>query len=215
MTNSRLILSILIFIPVVIFGQEEEYYLFKYQKDGKEITDTIFKDQDYETFKEMDNLEKLAAGDLSVLPKNDSIFNKKNQLIKLIFEKGGNVFKQTHEVYEYDASGNLTKQIAYDKDDNVKSGYSDIAIYEYDYDAHGNRIEQRYLDETGKPVRIEYIGPAIILMKYDSENRIIEESFLDEKRQPINGFCKVVYEYFDNGKVAKETKYDHIGKIIK
>ena len=97
--------------------------------------------------------------------------------------------------FEYDEKGNLVRQTTFDKDGNLKAGYSDIAIYEYDFDTNNNEIEIRYIGEDKKPVQMEYTGPAIIKKKYDKKNRIIESRFLNGKGKLIKGFCRIEYDY--------------------
>ena len=147
-------------------------------------------------------------------PKNDSIHNSNGQLIKLIFENENNVFKQAYETYDYDEKGNLVRQTTFDKDGNLKAGYSDIAIYEYDFDTNNNEIEIRYIGEDKKPVQMEYTGPAIIKKKYDKKNRIIESRFLNGKGKLIKGFCRIEYDYDKKGNLSAEYHYDKKGKII-
>lgn len=120
-------------------------------------------------------------------------------------------FGQDRILYEYDAAGNLVREVSVDENGNLKAGYTDIAIEEYQYDENKNRIETRYLGENGKLIRSNFSGSAIVKCKYDKYKNRIEVSYYDENNAPFNGHSGaaiVRYKYDKHQNLIEEAYYD-------
>ena len=83
------------------------------------------------------------------------------------------------EEYEYDDSGNLIKETAYELNSSIKS------MHKYEYDKSGNMIKALYYEKESK---LEYYYE----YEYDSENKLLKET-----------------KYDNNGKVTDWIKYEY------
>ena len=82
---------------------------------------------------------------------------------------------------------------------------------EYTYDKTGNINREKYYDAAGNPVRCSK-GYAIVYREYDAYNRVIYEKFFDTDGFAImleDGSVSHRYEYDENGRRVKMTKYDY------
>jgi hypothetical protein len=110
-----------------------------------------------------------------------SYFNQKNMLI------GKRYYDQYGELY-YDDYG--------------------VAIYEYNYDEKGNRVEVKYFNENKVPFQINFIGPATINYNYDEQNRIIRISYFNASGDLSGsmGSAVIEYEYDEQNRIVAEMR---------
>jgi len=76
---------------------------------------------------------------------------------------------------------------------------------EYTYDQSGNINREKYYDENGSPILCK-AGYAIVYREFDSYNRVAYEKYYD-----IDGFAIML----EDGSVSKRFEYDEDGKLIR
>jgi hypothetical protein len=144
-----------------------------------------------------------------------------------------NLYSLIHtDCYEYDSSGNLTKQYTknangtllsntvventeYDKNNRaVKIWYTDLfgraaqlpgSQYTqvlFNYDRKGNVIETSYLDRNNVP-SVNQDGAYKRICRYDGQNRLIYEKSLDKNGQPLTSL--------EFGSAETSISYDRFG----
>ena len=82
---------------------------------------------------------------------------------------------------------------------------------EYTYDKMGNINREKYYDADGQPVRC-LMGYAIVYREFDAYNRVVYEKFYDTDGFAImleDGAVSYRYQYNEDGKMIKKTKYDY------
>ncbi|OQZ01082.1 MAG: hypothetical protein B6D35_04145 [Candidatus Brocadia sp. UTAMX2] len=100
----------------------------------------------------------------------------------------------------FDSDGKLLKG-AYYLEDKLK--------FIYLYDKHGNKIEEVYFDEKGKPTRNQN-GYAIGKMKYDERGNKTEQAYFDEEDKPTQnkyGYSKVRWKYNEHDNQIEDVLY--------
>lgn len=119
----------------------------------------------------------------------------------------GQLLKKSYHIENEIISDELLERRYYDRNDRlvVKRFYdhfgelyydeTGISIYEFDYDAAGNRVEVRYYDEYKQPFQINFIGPAAIQYEYNENNQITTITYLNANRDLCAGTSVSVIEY--------------------
>lgn len=162
------------------------------------------------TYNESNNLETYTdiKGNISIYT-----YNEKNQLIKELVTNPYNTEYQLIN-YEYDLSGNITRQ--YDNAGNdIKKSYDYRGNIISEEDKYGNKILSEY-DLNGNKIKVSYSDGTYERFTYDSNNNMLS-------KEDRNGYT-TTYVYgknneqleinYENG--AKESyEYDEKGQVIK
>lgn len=129
--------------------------------------------------------------------KDDTIFTAFHKPLEVIM--GNDLFGATRQRFTYDRQHRLIKITGYHKREVKPFDYL-TAIRIFTYDARGNEIEIRNLDEHGKLISSKYEFTPILKKVYNSQNQLIEEWFLNEKEQLRDEFAILKYSYDADGK---------------
>jgi YD repeat-containing protein len=98
----------------------------------------------------------------------------------------------------YDANGNVTEEINYDKEGNLKS------TKKFKYNKDGDPIEEIEYDDKG-------IIKEIKMVKYNASGEKTEETFLDKDKKQ---FKKYVYTFDSKGFKTERKQYDGINTLV-
>ena len=109
-------------------------------------------------------------------------------------------------------SGNKTIAVTWRDENDNPVPYGDDTYYQvtYTYDK-GNINREKYYDQYGNPIRCK-AGYAIVYREFDVLNRVVYEKFYDTDGFAImleDGAVSYRYQYDDDGKIIKITKYDY------
>lgn len=98
----------------------------------------------------------------------------------------------------YDTGGNITEEVNYDKEGNLKS------TKKYKYNKDGDPIDETEYDEKGNIREIK-------LTKYNASGEKTEEMFLDKDKKQ---FKKYVYTFDSKGFKTERKQYDGLNTLI-
>ena len=142
---------------------------------------------------------------------SDKFINEKGELIGASLRVENKIIDQ--ELIEksyFDEKDRLVVKRYYDHYGVLYYDDDGIAIYEFDYDEIGNRIEVRYFDEMKHPFQINFVGPAAIKYKYDEKRRVTQVTYLDAayKLNASMGIAMITYKYDEKGRLTEEKRLD-------
>ncbi|MBN1799549.1 MAG: hypothetical protein JW822_13320 [Spirochaetales bacterium] len=159
-------------------------------------------------------------------------YNDLGYLIEELWAREGREFSQTKTVFEYDAKGNVIKEINFSWTALENGSWMTILYWEYEYDDRNNIIKaikhscingNGYLEPPG---RIVYSH--LYKNTYDAKNNLISVEWYDEKNKCVLTYTE--YAYGEGCNVAvlteyavqkgerllqKEIEYDDKGRSIK
>lgn len=95
--------------------------------------------------------------------------------------------------FNYDASGRLLQKCYVFATDTKPEGIHGVARQIQQFDASGNEIEQRHLDNSGQ-LTMSQQGYAVLHKVYDGRNRLVEDWSEDTAGQPCDmssGYCRI------------------------
>jgi hypothetical protein len=217
----RLRYLLLICIPFIEMGchtsanekgeNDSSKYVFKYTKDGKEITGEL---KDTLLIKEIKRMLKEGANYSK--QKTKEIYDEKGNLtVKYATNIETSLYGLHYKKYTYNSFGYLTSKQNLNQNDQLINVDYDISVTEYLYDGLGNKTEERYYDKNKKPVLHGEFGYHLAKSKYNENNKLIEAKFFDTELRPIKGraFTKFIYDERDS--LAEVIDYDENNKELK
>ena len=116
-------------------------------------------------------------------------------------------------------NGKMTVSVSWLDENDIPVSFGDDTYYriEYTYDKVGNINREKDYDADGKPVCCAK-GYAIVYREYDAYNRVVYEKFYGTDASAImleDGSVCHRYEYDENGKLIRTTKYDYYDHEVK
>ncbi len=178
--NKKIIFALLSFLVFISFATEAQPFMDEAEEEMGSLSSDQFIDE---------------KGDLT----NKKYHIKNNILNDELIEK----------LY-YDARNRIVVKRYYDHFGELYYDDFGIAVYEYEYDADGNRTESRYFDEYKRPFPINFVGPASIKYHYDTQNHVIKVAYYDVAGS-LNagmGIAVINYKYDQKGRVIEEERLD-------
>lgn len=148
---------------------------------------------------------------------DDSINNKR---ITFYTDENGNRTSNMSGTYEivnqYDDFGNILESRSLKRDGELNEDYKDVAIFKYDYDDKGNKIQTTYLNSRELPAYANQ-GAHINRYKYDEKGNLIERTYYDTLGNLVefDGFAMLRWHYDSLNEILVKEFYDTKEVLIK
>lgn len=121
--------------------------------------------------------------------------------------------------FEYDAAGNILREIWYAPDGSIalRDAKNGVAYWESEYDSEGRETLRMFFGPDRKGVLRKEGGVGGIKKVYDAKGRVARTIFVDCDMVRMNcneGFCELVFTYDEAGEISNIRKIDARGAEI-
>jgi hypothetical protein len=118
----------------------------------------------------------------------------------------------------YDAYGSAVVIESFDAEGHSVRGDRGYARLVLQYDSYGERTQEEYFDETGKPCRPKDGDCAKRTFRRNARGNLVEEAFFDEEGNPTRnqlGYARRIYGYDAADRETESRFFDENGKLVR